>query len=384
MKVKHAIVLFFIASTAIFMSIPASFVYAVDCTKPGKTGNSTVSASCTYVDTIEGATQGNIIVAANQTLTVRAGQRVVVNNGYKIDVSASGSKVVLIDTGIMMTNAKICHTDNDGDSYPESLSATEYTLTTCPSGTAERSALAAWTIDCNDADAGKYADAVCYQDQDGDTYTLSTPSSVCGVGTCASGWEIDQSAIVDCNDTSALVWTGATQGTCYKDQDNDNHGKIGSASWNCFNNQNCTLATAGSVGSGSVTSTNFATVEDDCCDSNANAFPGQTAWQTTAMTYNASTCPVTLVWDFNCDDVETKQYTETLVSVTCSDTKVPGECHNDNSGNTGWQSGIRACGDTGTWKSGGCCYNDGECGSAGQYPNCSAYQPTWSYTQGCR
>lgn len=130
-------------------------------------------------------------------------------------------------------------------------------------------------------------------------------------------------------------------------------------------------------GAGYIRKNKMTSTTADCCDSDANAKPGQTSYFTTART----TCGG---YDYNCNSSEEQQNTSGVSFSTCVD--VGGSCGYGTVGNSGWSGSVPACGAAGTWQDAGCCpYEVSDCPSAGQYPSCSiGGQFTSGQTQACR
>jgi hypothetical protein len=171
------------------------------------------------------------------------------------------------------------------------------------------------TIDCNDGNNAVYLyHSQCYIDSDMDGYTAglaanttclnasscaaatkaSASSNGAAVTTYTAGQLKDAANGSDCNDANATVFASAS---CYHDADNDGYG-AGATVYTCMNNASCASATAGAVGTGTpITGTDFSTNNTDCYDSNANAYPGQTAYFTTNRGDGS--------FDYNCDSAQT-------------------------------------------------------------------------------
>lgn len=294
MKTTHHI---FIAIGLILfgLCVPLSFVKATNCAV-AQSGNVTLTESCTFGGTYDGAADGNIVVGANVTLTVLAGQVVNVSQGYNYTVTASGAKIVIIDTGVIQVGASIiCLTDADGDTYAASLDPATQTFATGSCGTGKIARKNAQTqVDCNDSNASYFAALTCYADADGDTVYSNTSGSVCGGATCAG------------------VGQSATAGT-------------------------------------------------DCCDTDANAKPGQTAYFSTART----TCGG---FDYNCDGAESGTDDSIFAGCsTCSPNVGTQSCDAVCSGTcgTGWE-GLPSCGVQGSYRLGG------GCAEGAVYSSCTA------------
>ena len=123
-----------------------------------------------------------------------------------------------------------------------------------------------------------------YTDADGDDYISGTSASLL-VGSGSGRVRASSGSLLgtnDCGDGDGNVWT---YGYGY-DGDNDGYG---TSSYGCNNG-----------------ATNYdATLGTDCCDTDSDAKPTQTAWFTDARSGGCSG----LAFDYNCDDVEEKQRT---------------------------------------------------------------------------
>jgi hypothetical protein len=308
-------------------------------------------------------------------------------------------------------------TDADSDGYPVNL-----TLYSATGAGRRRFGLMTLTIlDCNDADPATYANAVCYADADGDTYTTGGAQSVCGTSTtCGAGWRAAANG-ADCADNYADVWYSIA--ACYADLDNDEYGRttsntytcINTAScatatvasigtgthsaygyysanntdcndigtnavnvyvsgtcykdadndnygasgttYTCMNNATCLSATWGSVGTATAYNYNFSNVSTDCCDTDINAYP--------SSAYCGSAVNACGAWEYDCDGVASEQCATSTYSCTnpCSGTTTSA-----NITSSGWDAGVPGCGANGTWNmpdgaphSGGTCYVGLDC-----------------------
>lgn len=182
-----------------------------------------------------------------------------------------------------------------------------------------------------------------FQDADGDTYPTQTTDSVPLTTATAAGYvrRYASKTTIDCNDANAALYQNLTG---YVDSDGDGY-TVGSAQQVC---------SGASLPSG-YRATSLGT---DCYDSNANAHPGQTAWFTTDRG--------DLSYDYNCDGLQTQQYTTVTSKCLVS---IPGKTFADSlsgkitelikgffgenahaclSGYVGWVTSVPACGGTGT------------------------------------
>jgi len=198
------------------------------------------------------------------------------------------------------------------------------------------------TSDCNDADSTRWYNR--YDDTDGDTYCQS--STLYCVGT-HSGYRDSCTTFTDCNDDAANVWRNR-----YRDGDGDTH---------------CPSSTLYCVGD-HAGYRDSCTRYDDCHDGDANIYVGQTSYFTTPNIGGN--------YDYNCDSVETKQWTITGGCHTCIFTDI---CEIKIFGGLGWDAASApACGVSGWYIT-----NEGECiGPSGGCTNDNCISE--SRTQACR
>jgi hypothetical protein len=224
----------------------------------------------------------------------------------RLALMISSSSIDCNDSNASTYAHKTCYADADGDGYTVASGTSQCSGSTCPSGYKDTPST---KIDCNDTDVNVWdsTPGTCYQDADNDGYgsqtssaytcfnaTTCTAATAGSVGTATAVTSTHFSSNnTDCKDTGTnpqLVWVTAS---CYIDADNDGEG--GTTSRTCMDNANCSLATAGSLGSGGVAATgNFSSTNTDCCDTDANAHTGQTAFFTTP---DACTTPA---YDYDC------------------------------------------------------------------------------------
>ncbi len=202
-----------------------------------------------------------------------------------------------------------------------------------------------------------------WTDADGDTYAVDPATT--GVSLTGGTGKVRMSSLAsttnyDCNDANATTYANLT---CYADADGD-------TVYSTTSNSVCAGASCAAAGQS-------ATVGTDCCDTDANAKPGQTIYYTTART----TCGG---YDYDCDTVETKQYTDTFTGSTCVNNG--SACVYGVVGQGGFTVAVPNCGASGNTQQAGCCpYHSQDCPSAGQYPDCLiGGQFTGSTTQACR
>ncbi len=182
----------------------------------------------------------------------------------------------------------------------------------------------------------------CYVDADNDGHVPSSgtttrddsANAVCtdpGEGTASDPRD-------DCNDSDATIYTGAPEivgnnvdnncngrELCYYDADNDGYARSDGASFESTD--------ADCNDSGEAVSTDPRT---DCCDSDANARPGQTGWFTSPRVGCGG-------YDYNCVSGAERRWTS--VATACSGS---GTCVDY----TGWSSSVPACGVSGTFQTG--------------------------------
>lgn len=159
---------------------------------------------------------------------------------------------------------------------------------------------------------------------------------------------------LDCNDGNATTFSTLT---CYADADGDGYASTASQSV-------CGGSTCAAAGYAATPGT-------DCCDTDANAHPGQTTYFTTARTGCGG-------YDYNCDSVETHSVTSGASGCgTCSNNTGTQSC-SWSGGTGGWIAGDPGCGNTATTQ------QPGMCNEMTSYPNCSITGcATFSTTQSC-
>ncbi len=314
----------------------------------------TILSPCTTTASAIGGVDGsNIVIGANVNLIIAGGSKFIFNSGKSITITASGASITSTSTG-SFGNGNLYYTDADGDNYISGASdnlalsgdkrasaasllgvndcndvaasgganvntdvvnlgadidkdrySAGGTGTRCVGGKSSywyKAANGAYTwistsddlgtTDCNtgDADVFQTIGPATITDLDQDRYSTGLAATNYCLGPKSSYWyrnidgayskilTTDTIGSSDCNDASGSVWVNA-----YADSDGDGYG-------------------TGSLGCrGSASSA----TNDDCCDNNANARPGQTAWYTTTVTGSGCTAN----YDWNCASGEQKQYT---------------------------------------------------------------------------
>jgi hypothetical protein len=330
-KILPAVVLLLICA-----AVAPSAVHAEDCAIPDITGAVTLNptaSGCTFAPTVEGPQNGNLILAAGKTLTVGAGQKIMWNEGYKIDLSNSDTHIIITDGGSLV-QGDICLLDTDSDTYPDQTARSYQTPGPCTGLYKARKdpAFHPTLQDCNASDPATNITTTCYPDADADGHYSTTGNAASCVVSCAlSGMSATPGD--DCNDTgtnAANVWVSAT---CYTDGDNDNYG-TGTAK-TCTNNATCASATWASLGEGTTASSgDFSANSTDCNDASASTWVNLSCYT----------------------DVDGDTYTTGVAGNVCSGAACP-------AGYSGTTSGTD-CNDTGT-SSGNVyisatCYVDGD------------------------
>lgn len=200
---------------------------------------------------------------------------------------------------------------------------------------------------------------ICLVDADGDTYpdSFDAGTQTFATGSCGTGKIARKDAMTqaDCNDGNASYFAALT---CYADADGD--GVYSKTSGSV-----CGGATCAGVGQSANAGT-------DCCDTDANAKPGQTSWFAVARTGCGG-------FDYNCDSVETHAVTGGSGGCgTCTNNTSTQSC-SWSGVSSGWTSADPGCGNTATTR------QAGMCNEMLNYPNCAITGcATFSTTQTCR
>jgi len=149
----------------------------------------------------------------------------------------------------------------------------------------------------------------------------------------------------DCNDTSNQVFPGATEVCNSIDDDCDNQtDEVNATGCQTFyrDSDNDGYGTTQSQCLCSATGDYDVTNDDDCCDSDANARPGQSDYFTTQNSCGS--------WDYNCNN--STDYKWGSYNGGCSDWGVGNGCNVE----SGWQGSMAGCGQTKNYVTGGCGY----------------------------
>lgn len=211
-------VLIILIAVFLLSSLFSAKAEAVSCASVPISGNYTVSASCSFANTVDGVDAGSgtvntaVLTVPNAvTLTVNAGQTI----GYGIININSGGTILLNSAG-QMKRYPIWMIDADSDGYPSST--TEYVQGSAPANGRRRNLLTTVTAaDCNDADTTKWQNLTGYNDLDGDTYTSGTTQICSGASLPAynqttSPYRSAPSATADCYDVNSTGGANAHPG----------------------------------------------------------------------------------------------------------------------------------------------------------------------------
>lgn len=216
------------------------------------------------------------------------------------------------------------YTDVDGDGYCPNSG-----LTCVGNDAGYRDSCTTYT-DCNDGNGYIYRDvANLILDSDHDSYSTGSGAIRC-VGAKSSYWYKDADGTdkwiltsedlgTDCNDGDVARWRNR-----YYDGDGDSYG---AGSLVCVGNH-----------------ANYVDVAGDCCDTDANAKPGQSGWFTTARSGGCGG----LAYDYDCNSVETKRWTTVGKCYSCyfgGDFR----CHESSPATTTGWSYLAACGNSVTY-----------------------------------
>ncbi|MFH0749712.1 MAG: hypothetical protein V1917_02230 [Candidatus Gottesmanbacteria bacterium] len=302
------------------------------------------------------------------------------------------------DTNASMYANAVCYTDTDGDGiYSTSRTASVCgTSSTCPGASANPG------TDCNDDANTVWRTSNCYPDFDKDTYTVAQTTVTC----CTNGTSCETSTVRsacsntattyshttgqmvsaangnDCNNQDGGAGVYASHAQCYTDNDRDTYTVGLAASTTCLNTASCATATKASDSTNGAAVTTYtagqlrdsASGTNDCCDTDANAYPGSVYYGTVGVTG----CTGGGGYDYDCDgNSNDKSESSTVWSCTnpCSG------CSAQYAIVPGWQSGVPGCGasdnkvNTAEGYQGGTCYTES---------GCAAFDQISSLTMGCK
>jgi len=267
---------------------PLLFFGAVEaqayCTNVPVGGSYTVSSSCTFSGTVDGADNGNITVNAGQTLTVSEGQTIVWSPNYSLVINGS----LVIDktnpgSSGQLKKAYIWLTDLDNDGYPST--AVAVAQNSQPAGGKRRMNLtnftytSALTFDYNDASASVYpgtaCNGACTENKTDGTCGLATvntdPGGYCDTITCTNyiyGWNGLNCALYAATTTHNGMCK--SDGTCYTAVTDSCTGvgaTSGTATCGSAGCQKASVCTAGAA------KASYDTVGEVCYTSGVNACP---------------------------------------------------------------------------------------------------------------
>ena len=160
------------------------------CANVSAGGDYTVTASCAFDGTVNGADNGDLIINSGQILTINAGQTIVWNPGKRLIININGAIAINKSGGAQLKKTYLWMVDADNDGYPANL--TYYAQDSAPTNGRRRYLMnTISTADINDANA-------C---------TDSTTTHVCGnpnntTGTCTPKAAECLSVCTRCNGTS--------------------------------------------------------------------------------------------------------------------------------------------------------------------------------------
>lgn len=329
--------LLFLAVLFIVVIHPRSFIYASTTSIPA-IGNVTYSdASGTIAtDNVVGLDLGtgttNIATLTMETdntaLTINACGVLLVG---EIKLGGTGSSRAYIS--IQPATAYVCPSTGTADSGKIMLGAPVY---------------------ITDADADTYPlDTTLYMEPDTDKQRLSSMNA-------------DWKTVQDCNESDNTKHAALV---CYADADTDGH-------YATLNHSVCDAVSS----CDQLDPAESSTVGDDCCDSNINAYTGQTNYFDTPLT-NAATCPISTGvndYDYNCSGSNQLDGFSTTYACTnpCSG------CSLDYSVTAGWLTSVpSSCGGSGTYYTMSGSYVSGTCYTVA---SCSVLATSATTTRKCR
>lgn len=327
-KPLNSLSLVFLTSLFLFSFFP--YTAEAACTEPSPGGNYTVSSSCVFSGTnnVHGVDNGGITINNGATLTIGPNQTIVWGPGQSIVVNGS---IAITNTGqLKQTNLWMIDADSDG--YPEST--TQVAQDNAPTNGRRRNVMTTYSsADVNDGSASVWQSLNCYTDADGDGYDATGSATATDSGADCPAGKSQTTSGTDCDDTTNLKWRNR-----YLDGDGDTYG---AGSLICVGDD-----------AGYVDSSN------DCYDSNANAKPGQTSYFSTERGDGS--------WDYDCDDLTTRNPSYNCIATTESG------CFNWPGKTAGYRTTIPSCGDSATY-SNMRCYGETQCdGTARTTTSCLA------------
>ncbi len=183
---------FILFGVLLFLSFAffAKSSYAVSCSPP-ISGNYTVSASCSFANTVDGVDAGTgttntAVMTIPNAVTLTVGSIANQTIGYgSITIQSGGSIIINKGVGASLVKGPIWMTDADADGYP--ASTTQYAQGSAPAGGRRRNLLTSVTAaDCNDGNAYIFQNvASLVTDADQDGYSPSPTGATQCVGVSA-------------------------------------------------------------------------------------------------------------------------------------------------------------------------------------------------------
>ncbi len=177
-----------IISIMLFIGVTILFphrILAVDCTVPAS-GNISISSSCTFPGTINGADAGtgttntaSVTVSNGATLTVGATQTIAVGS-----LIPSGGSIAIITGGQIKIGSPLWMTDADADGYPSAT--TQVLQASAPTNGRRRNLMTSMTtLDCNDG-ANSPANTCTLANGLGCSTGTQCTSGFCADGVCCN------------------------------------------------------------------------------------------------------------------------------------------------------------------------------------------------------
>lgn len=342
----------------------------------------TVTSSCSFDNAIDGIDMGTTTVVNGQTVPVNssvlkiAGGTVTIGATQQIaigSVNLTGGSLAIIAGGKMLLNTPMWYVDTDNDGVYDSSA---YTLNKNPDVSLHAVRVNATatpsTIDCNIGGATSYSHTQCYEDSDGDTYTVGLKANTTCLNTasCAtaslSSASTNGAAITgpfptgtlrnaangaDCNDGttsdgSSGVYISHSQ--CYQDEDRDGYTYGLEPNTTCLNTAACATATKSSASTdgaavtGPFTAARLrdAATTNDCADALPGVNPAVTAYSASSFVDNTGATS----WDWNCVSGQESDPTQPIYA--CGVTG----CASHYFTITAGFAAAPGCGNLGTWK----------------------------------